>query len=279
VNKGEPFPMVTTCCPAWIKFMEHFHHELLPNMSTCKSPHEMLGVLAKEYYAPNEGIKKKDIVVVSVMPCTAKKFESTRPELKSGVDYVLTTREAADLISHFKINFNALPDEDFDPALGISTGAGAIFGATGGVMEAALRTAYELGTGNPLTKIEFDQLRGMEGIKEGTIVINGKEIRFAAANGLRNAVRLLKNKKDYHFIEIMACPGGCIGGGGQPIPSTKEKIAKRMQAIYAEDAGLPHRKSHDNPLVKQIYSEFLGKPLSKKAEKLLHTKYFKREPF
>jgi len=278
-KKGGPFPMVTTCCPAWIKFMEHFHHELIPNMSTCKSPHEMLGVLAREYYAPNEGIKKKDVVVVSIMPCTAKKFESTRPELKSGVDYVLTTREAAELIKHFGIEFKSLPDEDFDPALGISTGAGAIFGATGGVMEAALRTAYEFGTGSTLTKIEFDQLRGMEGIKEGSIIIGGKEIRFAAANGLRNAARLLKNKNKYHFIEIMACPGGCIGGGGQPLPVSREILQKRISAIYDEDSKLPLRKSHENPVVKKIYAECLGKPLSKKAEECLHTRYFKREPF
>lgn len=279
IKKGGPFPMITTCCPAWIKFMEHFHHNLLKNMSTCKSPHEMLGVLTKEYYARNEGLNKKDIVVVSVMPCTAKKFESTRPELKSGVDYVLTTREAALLINHFGIDFKNLGDEEFDNPLGVSTGAGVVFGASGGVMEAALRTAYETATGKSLTKIEFDQLRGMRGIKEGTININGKEIKFAAANGLRNAVRLLKKMKDYQFIEVMACPGGCIGGGGQPIPSTKEILQKRMDAIYRQDEIMPLRKSHENPVVKQIYSEFLDHPLSGKAHKLLHTKYFRRQPF
>ena len=281
VKKNGPFPMITTCCPAWIKFMEHFHHELVngKNMSTCKSPHEMLGTLSKTYYAKKQGIPPKDIVVVSVMPCTAKKFESTRPELKSGVDYVLTSRETARLIKHFDIDFKSLADEKFDPALGISTGAGAIFGATGGVMEAALRTAYEVGTGKQLTKVEFDQLRGMNGIKEGTIIINGKEIKFAAANGLRNATRLLKIKDDYHFIEIMACPGGCIGGGGQPLPVNKEILQKRMNAIYQEDAMLPLRKSHENPIVKEIYKELLDKPLSKKSEKLLHTKYFKRSEF
>ncbi|MBN2111818.1 iron hydrogenase small subunit, partial [Candidatus Woesearchaeota archaeon] len=177
------------------------------------------------------------------------------------------------------IDFKSLPDEEFDPALGISTGAGAIFGATGGVMEAALRTAYEIGTGKQLTKIEFDQLRGMDGIKEGTIMINGKEIRFAAANGLRNAKKLVKRKDDYHFIEIMACPGGCIGGGGQPLPVNKEIIKKRISAIYEEDSKLPLRKSHENPLVKQIYKEFLDHPLSEKAEKLLHTRYTKRSEF
>jgi NADH-quinone oxidoreductase subunit G/NADP-reducing hydrogenase subunit HndD len=279
VSKGGPFPMITTCCPAWIKFMEHFHHELIKNMSSCKSPHEMLGMLSKVYYAKKEGIPKRDIVVVSVMPCTAKKFESTRPELKSGVDYVLTTREAAELINHFKIGFRSLPDEGFDPALGISTGAGAIFGATGGVMEAALRTAYELATGKPVSRLEFDQIRGMEGIKEGSIVINNKEIRFAVANSLRNAERLLARKDRYHFIEIMACPGGCIGGGGQPLPVNNEILRKRINAIYKQDAGMKLRKSHENPVVQQIYREFLGKPLSKKSKQLLHTRYFKRSPF
>jgi NADH-quinone oxidoreductase subunit G/NADP-reducing hydrogenase subunit HndD len=277
IKKGGKFPMVTTCCPAWIKFMEHFYHDMIPNMSTCKSPHEMLGILTKTYYAKNTGINPKDIVVVSVMPCTAKKFESTRPELESDVDYVLTTREAAKLIKHFNINFKKLEDEEFDPALGISTGAGAIFGATGGVMEAALRTAYELATGKSVPKLEFKEIRGMEGIKHGTININGTKIKFAAANGLHNTRKLLKRRDDYHFIEIMSCPGGCIGGGGQPIPSTKEKIQKRMQAIYQEDRKLPLRKSHENPVVQKIYKEFLEKPLSTKAHKLLHTHYCKRK--
>ncbi|MFC1691701.1 NADH-dependent [FeFe] hydrogenase, group A6 [Nanoarchaeota archaeon] len=279
VKKGGPFPMITTCCPAWIKFMEHFYHDYIPNMSSCKSPHEMLGILIKTYYAKKAGLSKKDIVVVSVMPCTAKKFESTRPELKSDVDYVLTTREAAKLIRHFSIDFANLPDENFDPALGISTGAGVIFGATGGVMEAALRTAYELATGNPVTKLEFDQIRGLGGIKQGSINMNGTEIKFAVADGLHNARELLKRKEDYHFIEIMACPGGCINGGGQPLPYSKEKVQKRMNAIYEADANLPLRKSHENPIVQQIYKEFLGKPLSEKSEKLLHTKYTKRSEF
>ncbi len=279
VKNNGPFPMITTCCPAWIKFMEHFHHELIKsnNMSTCKSPHEMLGNLIKNYYAPNNKIKKKDIVVVSVMPCTAKKFESTRPELKSDVDYVLTNRETALMIKHFKIDFNSLPDEDFDPALGIATGAGAVFGATGGVMEAALRTAYELGTGKQLTKIEFDQIRGLDKIKEGIMIVNGLEIKFAVANGLRNAEELMKIKDRYHFIEIMACPGGCINGGGQPLPYSKEKVQARMDAIYREDARLPLRKSHENPIVQKIYKECLGKPLSKKAHECLHTHYYKRK--
>lgn len=277
-RKG-PLPMITTCCPAWIKFMEHFYHDLLSNMSSCKSPHEMLGILANTYYAKKIGIPKENIIVVSVMPCTAKKFESTRPELKSDVDFVLTTRELARLIHHFKIDFKALKDEDFDPVLGISTGAGVIFGATGGVMEAALRTAYFLSTGKELRKLEFKQLRGMDGIKTGTIKIKNKTIKFAAANGLHNAKKLIKEKDKYHFIEIMACPGGCIGGGGQPLPSTKKIIEKRMQAIYKQDKMKKLRRSHENPVVQKIYKEFLGKPLSRKAHNLLHTKYTKRSEF
>ncbi len=279
IRKNGPFPMITTCCPAWIKFMEHFNHDLFPNMSSCKSPHEMLGMLTKTYYAKKAGINKKDIVVVSVMPCTAKKFESTRPELKSGVDYVITTREAAKLIRYFNINFKKLKDEEFDNPLGESTGAGVIFGATGGVMEAALRTAYELGTGKTLKKIDFNEIRGIEGIKTGKVKIKGKEIRFAVAHGGANIKKLLKEKDKYHFIEMMACPGGCIGGGGQPLPTTKEIIEKRMSAIYKQDKKLPIRKSHENPTVQRIYKEMLGKPNSKKAHELLHTHYHKRSEF
>ena len=279
LRKKGPFPMITTCCPGWIKFMEHFYHDLITNMSSCKSPHEMLGILTKTYYAKKAGIKKNDIIVVSVMPCVTKKFENTRPELKSDVDYVLTTREAAKLIRHYNINFKKLPEENFDHALGISTGAGVMFGASGGVMEAALRTAYEFATFRPLKKLEFDSIRGMEGIKEGELNLNGKRIKYAVAHGGKNIRRLLENKNKYHFIEIMACPGGCIGGGGQPLPLTKEILQKRMNAIYEEDAKLPIRKSHENPIVKAIYKKFLGKPLSAKAKKILHTKYYKRSEF
>ncbi len=275
IKNNGPFPMFTSCCPAWVKFVEHFYHQLIPNLSTCKSPHEMLGTLIKKYYAKLNGLK--DVIVVSAMPCTAKKFEAARKELKKMVDFVLTTREIARLIKYLKIDFVNLPDEDFDPALGISTGAGAIFGATGGVMEAALRTAYEIATGKKLTKIEFDQLRGLNGIKEGSIIINGKEIRFAAVSGLANTRELLKRMNKYHFIEVMACPGGCIAGGGQPLPKTKERIEKRMRALYEEDAKLPLRKSHENPIIKKLYDEFLEKPLSRKSEELLHTRYKKRE--
>ena len=279
LKKNGPFPMITTCCPAWIKFMEHHEHELFPNMSSCKSPHMMLGILTKTYYAKKQNIPKKDIKVVSVMPCTAKKFESLRPELRGNVDYVLTTREAARLINYFNLDLKKLPDEDFDPTLGISTGAGVMFGASGGVMEAALRTAYEFATNNSIQKLEFDEIRGMEGIKEGTIKINNRNIRFAVAHSGKNIRELLEKKEKYHFIEMMACPGGCIGGGGQPLITTKEILKKRMKAIYQQDAKLPLRKSHENPVVKAIYKEFLGKPLSKKAHKLLHTKYTKRDMF
>jgi len=250
VKTGGTLPMITTCCPGWILMMEHFHHDLLPNMSTCKSPHEMLGMLIKTYYSEKSGIPAKDIVVVSIMPCTAKKYESQRPELDSAVDYVLTTRELGRLIKRKKIDFVKLSDDEFDTPLGISTGAGAVFGASGGVMEAALRTAYEFATGKGVEKLEFDQIRGTKGIKDGKIIINGKEIRFAVASGGANIKKLLAKKDQYHFIEMMACPGGCIGGGGQPIYTDPEVLQKRAMAIYQEDAGKPLRKSHENPIIK-----------------------------
>lgn len=279
LTTGGKLPLITTCCPAWILMMEHFYPWLIPNMSTCKSPHEMLGMLIKTYYAKKVGINPRDIVVVSVMPCTAKKFESTRPELESGVDYVLTTRELGRMIKLLKIDFTTLPDEDFDNPLGIATGAGAVFAASGGVMEAALRTAYELATGKSVTKLEFDQIRGTQGIKEGSIIINEKEIKFAVASGGANARKLIAMKDNYHFIEIMACPGGCIGGGGQPIYKDPIVLQKRMEAIYNADKGMPLRKSHENPVVKQLYTEFLGEPGSHKAEQLLHTFYKPRDRF
>jgi NADP-reducing hydrogenase subunit HndD len=277
-NKGV-LPMITTCCPGWILMMEHFHHDLVPHMSTCKSPHEMLGMLTKTYYAKKFKINPKNIVVVSIMPCTAKKFESQRPEMESGVDYVLTTRELGRLIKRKNIDFVSLEDDDFDEPLGISTGAASIFGASGGVMEAALRTTYELATGKELEKIEFDQLRGHKGIKEGSIIINGQEIKFAVASGGSNIKKLLKEKDKYHFIEMMACPGGCVNGGGQPIYKDPSTVQKRMEALYFDDKNLPLRKSHENPVVKVLYKEFLGKPLSKKSHKLLHTHYTLRDRF
>jgi iron-only hydrogenase group A len=279
VEKGGKLPMITTCCPGWILMMEFFYHDLLKNMSTCKSPHEMLGMLIKTYYAKKAGIDPKKIVVVSIMPCTAKKFESTRPEMKSGVDYVLTTRELGKLIKVKNIDFASLPAEEFDPALGISTGAGVIFGATGGVIEAALRTAHKFATGKELENIEFSEIRGMKGIKEGSITLKGKKIRFACAHGGANARKLIAQKDKYHFIEIMACPGGCIGGGGQPVYRDPEVLKKRTEAIYSADRNSKLRRSHENPIVKKIYDEMLGEPLSKKAEELLHTQYCKRSRF
>jgi len=279
LENGGPFPMITTCCPGWILMMEHFYHELVAHMSTCRSPHEMLGILTKTYYAEKLGIPKDKIVVVSVMPCTAKKYESTRPELDSSVDFVLTTRELGKLIRLKEIDFRNLHDEEFDPALGMATGAGAIFGASGGVMEAALRTAYKFGTGDDVTKLEFDQIRGMQGIKKGSMLVGKREIRFAVAHGGANIRKLLEEREKYHFIEFMACPGGCIGGGGQPIPTTDAIRKQRMEGLYNADSHLTLRRSHDNPIVKKIYSEYLDKPGSKRAHRILHTRYFERSQF
>jgi len=280
LKENKNLPMITSCCPAWIKYIEHFYPELLKHVSTCKSPHDMFGAIAKSYYKNKYKINKKDLVVVSIMPCTAKKFEIQRKELKKEVDYVLTTRELARLIKLKKMKFNELKDEEFDTPLGLSSGAGTIFGASGGVMEAALRTAYETATGKTLEMLEFNQIRGMGDFKEGSIVINNKTVNFAVVNGLGNAKEILeqiKNKKcKYDFIEVMACPGGCIAGGGQPKPTNKEIVQKRMHALYINDKNKKIRKSHENPAIIQLYDEFLGMPLSKKAEKLLHTSYIKR---
>lgn len=277
-NKGV-LPMITTCCPGWILFMEFFYHELIPNMSTCKSPHEMLGMLVKSYYAEKAKINPKKIVVVSIMPCTAKKFESTRPELNTGVDYVLTTRELGRLIKSKNIDFNSLEDEEFDSLLGTASGAGDIFGTAGGVMEAALRTAYETSGKKRLEKVEFKNLRTSEGIKEGSIILDGKKIKYATASGGANIRKLLKNKDKYQFIEMMACPGGCVGGGGQPIYFDEETLSLRGKALYEQDSKREFRRSYENPIVKAIYKKYLGEPLSKRAEKLLHTKYYERSKF
>lgn len=279
-NNKKKLPMITTCCPGWILMMEFFYPELIPNMSTCKSPHEMSGMLIKSYYAEKAKINPKNIVVVSIMPCTAKKFESTRSELKTGVDYVLTTRELGRLIKQKNIDFVNLKDEDFDPTLGLASGAGDIFGAAGGVMEAALRTTYEISTKKKLEKVEFKNLRTEDSsIREGTIKLNNKTIRYATASGGANIRKLLKNKNKYHFIEMMACPGGCVGGGGQPIYFDEKVLALRASALYKQDAMRKHRRSHENPIVQDIYKKYLGKPGSKKAEKLLHTTYKKKNKF
>ncbi len=280
LKKKKDLPMITSCCPAWIKYIEHFYPELLNHVSTCKSPHEMFGAVLKNYYIANSRIKKENAIVVSVMPCTAKKFEAQRKELNKDVDYVLTTRELARMIKKHKINFKNLKDDSFDAPLGISSGAATLFGATGGVTEAALRTAYELETGKDLEILEFNQIRGLKNVKEGNIMINGYDLNFVVVNGLHYAKELLEQIKQgvckYDFIEVMACPGGCIGGGGQPIPTTKEIIKKRMQALYANDESNIIRRSYENPAIKLLYKEYLGRPLSEKAEEILHTKYTKR---
>ncbi|HEX2964745.1 MAG TPA: NADH-dependent [FeFe] hydrogenase, group A6 [Syntrophorhabdaceae bacterium] len=288
VKEGGTLPLITSCSPGWIKFIEHFYPEFLPNLSTCKSPHQMLGALAKTYYAEKVGIDPKDIVVVSVMPCTAKKFECQRPEMRASgyqdVDYVLTTRELAKMIKQAGIDFERLEDGGYDDPMGEYTGAATIFGATGGVMEAALRTAYEVATGKTLDKVEFTMVRGLEGIKEAVIPVEGiGDVRVAVSHGLGNARKLLERIKEgktqYHFLEIMACPGGCVGGGGQPIPVNNDIRMKRAQALYSEDSALALRKSHESPSIKKIYEEFLGKPLGEKSHHLLHTRYTPRNKF
>lgn len=270
-------PLITSCSPGWIKFAEHNYPELLPNISTCKSPQQMFGTLANTYYAEQEGISPEKIVSVSIMPCTAKKFELAREELKEDVDYVLTTRELGKLIRAYGLDFLNLPDGEYDQPFGISTGAAAIFGVSGGVMEAALRTGYELISGKELKKIEFAEIRGLKGIKEAVVDIDGTKIRVAVANGLENAVQVLKHKEDYHFIEIMTCPGGCIGGGGQPISDIENILEARMAGIYATDQNREIRKSHENPAVMKIYEEFFGEPNGEKAHQLLHTHYTNRQ--
>jgi len=285
IAKGGVLPQFTSCSPGWVKFIEHFYPELLPHVSSCKSPQQMLGPLAKTFYAEKRGIDPKDVFVVSVMPCTAKKFEAARPEMNASgyrdVDVVLTSRELARMIREAGLDFANLPDEDYDEPMGIGTGAGQIFGATGGVMEAALRTAYELATGKTLEKIDFEEVRGLAGIKEAAVPMNGVNVKVLVAHGLSNA-RVLMEKvkagelKDYHFIEIMCCPGGCIGGGGQPIPTNTAVREMRIGGCYARDKALQYRKSHENPQVKKLYEEFLGRPLGHKSHELLHTKYTAR---
>jgi NADH-quinone oxidoreductase subunit G/[NiFe] hydrogenase diaphorase moiety small subunit/NADP-reducing hydrogenase subunit HndD len=293
-------PMTTSCSPGWIKFIEHTFPEYLPNLSTCKSPQQMFGALAKTYYAQKRNLDPKNIVSVSIMPCTAKKFEANRPEMHSSgytdVDYVLTTRELGIMIRQAGLDFESLPDEHCDSFMGSSTGAAVIFGTTGGVMEAALRTAYEIVTGRevPFEGLNITPVRGTEGeVREASILINktlpewnfleGVELKCVVANGLAYAKKVMQSVKDgtgnYHFIEIMACPGGCLGGGGQPIPTNREIRSKRKTAIYEEDMGMPIRKSHENPEIAEIYKEFLGKPLGQKSHELLHTHYTPRKRY
>ena len=292
LNNGGVLPMITSCSPGWIKFCEHYYPEFIPNLSSCKSPHEMEGAMIKSYYAEKAGIDPKDIAVVSVMPCTAKKFEAQRPELGhdglADVDEVITTRELAKMIKEAGIDFVNLPDEDFDDMLGESTGAGVIFGATGGVMEAALRTAYELVTGEALENIDLVAVRGVEGVKEASVKVGDVTLNVAVAHGTANAAKLLDaikaGEKTYHFIEVMGCPGGCVTGGGQPIVSAAKRMecdpkTLRAAALYREDAGKAVRKSHENLSIKKLYDEYLGEPNSHKAHELLHTHYVARPKY
>ncbi len=292
LKNGGTLPMVTSCSPAWIKFCEHNFPDLLGNLSTCKSPQQMFGAVCKTYYAEKIGVDPKDIVVVSVMPCTAKKFEKGRPgESAAGVpdiDIAITSRELARLIKRCGLIFNELPDEKFDEPLGIYTGAGLIFGATGGVMEAALRTVYELVAGKEAPSVDFKAVRGVEGIKEATYDIAGTVVKVAVASGLGNARKLMEKVRDgsadYQFIEIMSCPGGCVNGGGQPIQSAYVRNntdirALRAEAIYKADASMELRRSHENPAVKALYDEYLGQPNSHLAHKILHTRYIPRNNY
>ena len=289
VNNGGKLPLITSCSPGWVKFCEHYYPDMLENVSSCKSPQQMFGAVAKTWYAEKMGIDPKDIFVVSIMPCTAKKFEIHRDgQAAAGypdTDVSLTTRELAKMIKRAGLNFAELPDEEFDAPLGIGSGAGTIFGATGGVMEAALRTAVETITGKTAENIEFTDVRGTEGVKEAEYDINGLKVKVAVASGLVNARKVLdmvkSGEKDYTFIEIMGCPGGCVNGGGQPIqPASVRSFVDlkglRAAALYKDDENLPIRKSHENPVVKTLYDEYFEKPGSHRAHEILHTHYVAR---
>ncbi len=291
IAQGGPFPLITSCSPGWVTFMEKFYPDFIPNMSSCMSPMTMLSSLLKNYYPTVSGKKPEDLFVVSVMPCTAKKFESRRPEfMKNGVPYtdaVLTTRELIYMIKCYGIDFRNLADETLDNPLGFSSGAADLFGTTGGVMEAALRTAVEKVTGNPVQEIDYEAVRGVEGLKTAEIEVGDLKLKIAVANGLQNAKTLLERIKageTFHMIEIMACPGGCIGGGGQPYPPEGvytidfDLYRKRAQALYTTDSAKQVRKSHENPYIEKIYADFLGEPGSPKAHEMLHTKYAMRYP-
>lgn len=283
LNNDGVLPMMTSCSPGWVNYVEKHFPDYRDHLSSAKSPMSMFGAIAKTYYPEKAGLDVKDIVTVAVMPCTAKKYEASRPEMgrngQQDVDIVLTTRELIKLIKYVGLSLTELPESDFDSPLGVGSGAGAIFGATGGVMEAALRTVYEKVTGKTLKKLEFTAVRGFEGIKEATVTINGRDIRLAVVHTLKNARKIMEQVKKgispYDFIEVMACPGGCIGGGGQPIGTTNAIRQKRMAALYEIDKNMPLRKSHENPEIITLYKDFLGEPLSEKAHELLHTTYTK----
>ena len=293
LQNGGTLPMITSCSPGWVRFLELNFPELIPNLSTCKSPHQMFGAIVKSYYAEKMGIDPSKIYMVSVMPCIAKKFERTRDDMQGvdgldDVDAVITTRELARMIKQAHIEFTGLEDTGFDDPMGEATGAAAIFGTTGGVMEAALRTVSEKVTGKTFENLNYEDVRGEKGIKKATINLDGKEVKVVVASGLKNAEIILKEiksgKADYQFVEIMACPGGCVMGGGQPIRSSKERAtidirAKRAEALYSIDEKSTIRKSHENPVLKKIYEDYLGEPGGHKAHKLLHTSYVPREKY
>lgn len=292
VQNGGVLPMITSCSPGWIKYCEHYYPDMLDHLSSCKSPQQMSGAIIKTWYAEKMGIDPKDIVVVGIMPCTAKKFETKRENQSASgypdVDYSLTTRELGRMIDSAGIFFKHLPDEEFDNPLGDSTGAAVIFGATGGVMEAALRTAVERLSGEELKSLDFTEVRGTEGIKEASYTVNGMEIKVCVVSGLANANTIMEKVKngtaDYHFIEIMGCPGGCVNGGGQPIQHAVVRNfvdlrARRAAALYEADKDMPLRKSHESEAVKRLYAEFLGEPGSHKAHEVLHTSYVARPKY
>lgn len=294
LKNGGALPLLTSCSPGWIKFCEEYYPDMIPNISSCKSPQGMYGAMMKTYYAEKNGIDPKDLFVVSVMPCTAKKFEIGRDDMSAAgegipdIDVSLTTRELAAMIKRAGIRFRDLPDEAFDPAFGIASGAGHIFGVTGGVMEAALRTVAEIVTGKPLENVEFHEVRGLKDIREAEYDLAGTKVRVAVTSGLENAKKLLdmvkSGEKQYHFIEVMACPGGCVNGGGQPhqsgdVRNFTDLRAERAKALYSEDAGMSLRKSHENPVVKELYETYLEKPGSHKAHEILHTSYVARKVY
>ncbi len=287
-TSGEKLPLITSCSPGWVKFCEHYYPEFTENLSTAKSPMEIFGAIIKSYYAEKSNIAKENIYSVAIMPCTSKKFEAARPEHSTSgaqdIDASLTTRELARMIKQAGINFAELPDEEFDQPFGMATGAGVIFGTTGGVMEAAIRTVYEILEKKPLDDLNVTAVRGLEGVKEATLKIAGKDVKVAVVHGTKNAREILERVKSgehYDFIEIMACPGGCINGGGQPITDSRTKATVnvkelRAKALYAEDEASELRKSHENPYVKKLYEEYFGEPCSHKSHELLHTHYTKR---
>ena len=292
LQNGGKLPMITSCSPGWVKFCETYYPDMIENLSSCKSPQGMFGAMVRTYYAEKHGIDPKDIVIVSIMPCTAKKFEVSREELSENglpdIDISLTTRELAAMIRKAGLMFTNLPDEEFDPFLGIASGAGHIFGATGGVMEAALRTVYEVYTGKPCNPVEFHEVRGTQAIKEAEYDLAGTKVRVAVTSGLSNAAKLLDSVKNgeanYDFIEVMACPGGCVNGGGQPhqpgeVRNFTDLRADRAKALYSEDAAMTLRKSHENPIMKDLYDSYLGEPGGHKAHELLHTSYTRRNVY